>query len=1020
MAQVVDTAGKQTVVTPSVTRSHGGGNAGYNPGEDNEVEPSFEGDESSLGKFVATIPRLVQGRQAPRQSAVPASIGSVQLPHQMQVTSTPAPGTASYGGFDRVVEPISVDEVGQAVKDSVFVPSFTHDSGLDAWEQMSAESEGRDPRSSNMFGEEYDMGGSPLGWADNTLDYVGNTPTNDAYLRYFVDSGLMSEDDAWALMHKPQSIAEEYEMFGNDPRMSPREREMSMPTRRVSDELFDGTVEMLDDRSPNYWKLTSDDMTGTQYIKYRDELGMGGRQDIDPARTYSKKEEARDHGFIPFLPDSSAYANMTAHDMFDIPGDIGHAVGNARTQYLTPDYQMSYETPDGTRKTVGGNEFDTKAPAFMNGFYYDRQYNPEKFVTKPEDGAPYTAMINQFMVPDVDGNETYHYGHLVDVSYVDDDTYQFAFSDGSVVNTSKDYFDSVYDGDSIDIGKPDVVPVSAASGIVDIDRMGPTRYQARINEYVVPDENGNDTYHYSSSDQNVRIDNGPNGTYTFSFEDGTSVNAPASFFEQIYDPDTNMVMIPHDRVFIDDVRGDLDVNYDTAAPDMRTADVRYMPALMLDDGSVMTLEDVERLLNDKSPEDDPDIVDPETGDVIISDDDISYQFSGLGGGGLRDLDLLGPRADMFLDSIAPFVPQANPFIDIVQAASDYGPKALDLGLSAAGHLPLLNQITNRPARLGGQEMFSGDGVDFSNLMNNVADWTLGSLSISSGTYLPWLYSASNANRALNGVNPNSYDPLTKSYGLMAGGWDDEGNLRYGVYDTMPDGTKARNDAKSDDVRFSNAAGNFLVPFTEMIVGPVGEQIVPLEKLASLLDNRRPVGSAVKRLLRDELIGMGAEGVEEILGNYFEDATAYGRDAYADPVLDESTGKPVTDMYGHETRNSSTPMWKRMDNFLGDFEGNANAFTGGALVDLAMRAPQLLWWPNGDAWNAVMADRARLKTGAPLYIAPEEVGEWRDLGEDYASLYDTEKIMNDTAGVEKYEREPSWPRSKSAQAERLPV
>lgn len=886
-----------------------------------DYTPSSSGSYSSSSS---------QSYDVPSTSPLNVPMPSQQVSHNVasapvSITSSAPIGTAASQGMNVTTEPINVDTVNESVLKPIGI-DLQRTSGLDAWEKNAADKQKREVRVVNMFGEPYDDEDNPGTWFDNQLGLVGNNPVNDTYARFFAEQG-MPEDDVYAITHKPQSITEEQQL--NE-------------SRKLSPGIYDGTTEMLDDGTyNNYWKLTADAMTGTQYKRYRDELGMGGREDIDPTQVYSKRREEVDYGFKPFTPDVSTYLNQATRNVVDVPARIGDAIGSLRDT-ITPDYDISYDSKEG-RKTLSGKEFDKKAPAFMNSFYHDRQFNPEKYMSAPTDGSEYTTLVNQFKVPDVNGNDTYHYGHLVDVSGTPEGNARFSFSDGSSVDTSQDFLNSVYDGKKVNI-TPEVVPLQAAGSIVDLSSMGPDKHQAMIDEYVIPNEFGEDTYHYHAGGVDEQgnplppfsVENGPNGTFRFTFSDGSVVDAPQSFFEQIYDPTTRNVDVPHERIWIEDNKGGLDINYDNKQ-DLENADVKYLPDMVMSDGTKVSLDDVERLYMDQSPDNDDERKD-KNGKPMLSDDDIGYQFRG---------------------------PLGLPIID--------------------------NLINNRPARLGGQEIFKDDDLipdDLSNLGNNAVDWTLGSIPISVPGILPWIFSASKAARALDsGIDPNSYESSTDSYGLTAGGYDSKGNLKYGVFDEDESGNKVRNDKKSKDVRMSSALGNLAVPFTEQIVGPIGESVIPLEKIA----NKIPMKSAVGKFLRNEIVGAGGEGVEEVLGNIFDEGTQYGPDMFADPVMDKSTNEPIKDQYGHEKRDESTPIWKRMNNFLTNTAENANSFAGGMLVDANMRLlPAPIGGAIGDFRMARKQDKARRLTGIPEYINPDEV-ENVGSNKGYARLIDEDEL-----------------------------
>lgn len=894
------------------------------------------GVSSSSGSSSAVTPPV----------GVPVSVVTPNAPRPSGGTGVSANvpvGLANSPGQLASYEPAEVS-VDEAVASGALMPSInTRDAGLDAWERMAAEREGRPVRTTNVLGEEYDRGDRDASWFDNQLNLVGNTPQNDAYMRDLLDQYTKDYsytnihdpdmrgdvmDDIYAIMHRPQSIQEEDEMRAAHP--------------NIRSDMYDSaTTDLIDDGTGTYGHMTADLMTGKQYRHYKEDLGMGGRDKINPTQYYSKRKEAVDYGFTPFTPDMSTWRRMVAQNLLDVPGEIGSTVGRLR-EAITPDYQISYnENGDGERRTISGRGFDKDASAVLNSFYYDRQFDPERFLSAPTDGSAYSTLVNQHVIPDVSGNETYHYGSLVDARPVADGVFQLSFSDGSTVRITQDFFDSVYDSESNNINLPGGKRVPIEMTGLSPEDFSYDRHQLMVDRWTIPDEDWNDTVHYGEI---TNVSDGPSGTYTFSFEDGTSVNAPADFFASVYDFDTGQSgIIPHDRVWVDDVADELGLNVRYEKPtdaSMENSDVVYLPDLVMEDGSRIGIGDVERLLNDKTPDDDEN-------EYGLSDDDISYTFSGLGGDPVT--------AD-------------NPF--------PIGTTMSNAWLGLLGKLPIFNLINNRPARLGGQEVFGEDGPDISNLPNNAIDWTAGSIPISAPGIFPWLYSASNAGRAITGANANSFNPATMSWSPSAGYFDERGNLRYGVRDSS--GTY--DDDLGSATAASNAAFSFLTPLTEMVVGPVGEQMIPLEKLSGKI----PARSALGRLAIDQLVGAAGEGVEEILGNPFEEAMTYGPYMYADPVIDEKTGKPMIDSYGHELRKETKPG-RRVSNFFEDVSDNANAFLGGAVVSGLMGLP---FYP-AMIGNARLQDRARKKNDMPLYIEPEYVDpdEIREDDREYASLFD---------------------------------
>lgn len=450
---------------------------------------------------------------------------------------------------------------------------------------------------------------------------------------------------------------------------------------------------------------------------------------------------------------------------------------------------------------------------------------------------------------------------------------------------------------------------------------------AIVHEYTVPDKSGNDTYHYG--ELSAVQDNGDE-TYTVSFTDGTTVDISQEYLDSISDGSGNVTM-GYDRVTADRAKGNLPKNLDSlntrdfdelksmsdefGGSPLDYANVYYLPNLTMSDGTKVSLPDVERIYFDETP----------GNDAGNNDDDIGYGFS--------DVSLLGKKL-----------------------------------------------FDNKPRRFVQQEMFKtneqgGLEHDLSDIGDNAVDWTLGSLPISIGETMPWVYSTSGATSSMSGVNPATYSPGLDSYGLIAGSYDKDGNLIYGVSDA----NGKRDDALSDSTRWWNTAGTAAVPLTEMIVGPVGEHIVPLEQMSDSLFGkiaRDEFGNLINptsgQVVRNALVGAVGEGIEEDFGNLFDEMTQYGPGGMFANATTDSEGKPITDMYGHEVRNYDTYLGDRMNNAFdpGDL---ANSFAGGVSVDALMQ-----FLPTGiQLAPAVKRDLARRKTGVSQFVEPE-YGEWRNL------------------------------------------
>lgn len=166
---------------------------------------------------------------------------------------------------------------------------------------------------------------------------------------------------------------------------------------------------------------------------------------------------------------------------------------------------------------------------------------------------------------------------------------------------------------------------------------------------------------------------------------------------------------------------------------------------------------------------------------------------------------------------------------------------------------------------------------------------------------------------------------------------------------------------SDDMdldKYLSAIGwNLAMPITEYGVGRIGGKAPFVKKgLQKKFGNRAAVPIA------EWGIGTIGEGLEEIPGNFFEDAASYGmQEAYADPVLDED-GEVMRDSTGHEIRDENTPWYKRVQNFAADAP---EAFIGGSLLGGAFGVPEI---PStiGDAYSRYKQNKADKANGLGVY------------------------------------------------------
>ena len=690
---------------------------------------------------------------------------------------------------------------------------------------------------------------------DQMWDLIGDTDSNQAYIRDAVENGGLSEKDADDIMSRGS--------FWDQLNKKYSQPFIGMDTSSNGVTLGDVTV-MDDGSAYDYNHMTADTMTGTQYMHYA-EMGMGGRpiEEIDPTKTYSKRRENVNYGFTPFVPDQTAFWNMVASNVLDFPSRAGSWVANLRDT-ATPDYTINY----GNGNSINGSDFDKLSTPYLNQFYYYDKFDPKRYLAKPKGGNDSTALVREYAIPDVNGETRYAYGDIVDSGY--DDTLYLTFSDGATVEVSPDEY---------------------------------TKWSTSDDGMIVPDS-------YYQAHGNI-TDSGYDDTFYLTFSDGQRFGVSPDYIKSAADENGN-INFETQRVSTDEAHGQLPENLDSlndmdriddnvneyGGSPLDYAGVIYIPDLVLSDGTSIPYSDVERIYWDKTADN----------DKGSDDDDISYDFTRFG--------------------IGPF------------------------------------SFDNKPRRLNQQEMFKTNGrggldVDFSDIGNNAIDWTLGSLPISIGKTMPWIYSTSGATSSLKGVDPSSYDVNSDSSGLIAGSYDDDGNLRYGVMNAKGE----RDDERSDSTRWWNAAGNAAVPLTEMIAGPVGEQIVPLERI---FNSSLPSNPTAWQVIKNALVGAAGEGIEEDIGNIFDELTQYGpRGLFANPVMNKN-GEIMRDMYGHEVRDYDTHAEDRMRSFL-DPGQLANSFAGGVTVDALMQALPVM----SQLAPAVRRDMARRKTGVSQFVEPEE-------------------------------------------------
>lgn len=676
-------------------------------------------------------------------------------------------------------------------------------------------------------------------------DMVGDTETNQSYEDFFIDNGA-SEEDVAAMSERDD--ADILAQLG--------EGTLDQTTNTGAT----GDAGVIDDGSSyDYNHVTSNWMTGTQYLRYIEDLGIQGRpvDMIDPRGIYNKQEELVHYGFVPYTPDWMSAIERNGANLMMLPGRVAGAVGNLRER-ITPDYTINV---DGN--AISGRDFDERVTPYIQQNIRDSQYRPMTYLMPPEDGRNATAYVNEWAIPSDDGTMTYHYGDPLSIDDGPDGTITASFSDGSVVTLPRE---------------------------LTIDQM--------VGLFT------NDNVHMVRADQ-------AHG------------------------------QLPDDLSSLNDMTYIMNESRRSGISPLAYANVLYYPDLVLSDGTSISYEDAQRIYYDETPGDD------DTPD----DDGISYEFS---------------------DRALPFL------------------------------------FDNKPARFNAQEMISrgDDGrlhVDLSDIGNNAVDFTAGSLpiSLSLPVWNPWVYSASSALASLAGVDPSSYDPRSGSYLPIAGYYDDDGNMRYGVQALMPEGEdwmaldpRLRVDQDmSDRLRYWNALGTAAVPFTEEIAGSVGGSDL-IGNLLGVSDKAMEgiVAPTVGRLLARDLYGPVGEGLEEIAGNHFDELTNYGlQGMWADQAVD-SEGRPMYDVVGRDIRDYGTPVTNRVMNAFDPAE-MGNAFAGGMLVSGVMGAPGMVTKPFEYA-NARRRHADYVANGVAPYVEPEAVEEYEP-SEEYLSRFDDQPAMRRT-------------------------
>lgn len=425
-------------------------------------------------------------------------------------------------------------------------------------------------------------------------------------------------------------------------------------------------------------------------------------------------------------------------------------------------------------------------------------------------------------------------------------------------------------------------------------------YTTWVHEYSVPTDDGGVEYHYGEL-LDMSPTGGPEGhpeeefdetgkyigSWTLSFSDGTQQTVSSDTKDNMIDDEgyirlENTYVTPDEMAYpVSDTEALNTRDYDRIDGDSSSPGVYYTPDLVLSDGTRINVYEAQDIYHNEA-------------------DDVKYN----------------------------------------------GITSLGDAVPVLGKIPvvnlLANNISNKPNRLITQEMIGSGGItdpstwDFTDAVNNTANWTLGSLPISAPGIIPWIFSTSQALPSLAGVNGSSYDPTTGSYRMISedpylARFDENGKLRIGS-------------------SAWNGLGTFSTPAAEMIAGPIGVDPFWGKMSGKFID--RVLKSPVSKFFAKKIAGALGEGFEEVVGNLPEDLTNYGLSgAFANPIyqtdengdviLDPDTNEPMIarDQASYnELRDESTPLPTRVSNFLDLDNGGQdpiNSFLGGVLVDAVL-------------------------------------------------------------------------------------
>lgn len=93
-------------------------------------------------------------------------------------------------------------------------------------------------------------------------------------------------------------------------------------------------------------------MTGEQYLRYINEIGIPGRdvRDIDPDRIYNKQSEQENYGFVPYITSEDSLRDYRAGASNQYVSNIFNNIANSRkflsAHGVLPEYKLTYDGRD--------------------------------------------------------------------------------------------------------------------------------------------------------------------------------------------------------------------------------------------------------------------------------------------------------------------------------------------------------------------------------------------------------------------------------------------------------------------------------------------------------------------------------------------------------------------------------------------------------------------------------------------------------------------------------------------------